>query len=148
MDDDLTDEEIAGAKIHEPEEEGALSQLAEVRHRLDAMDEKEKNGSSKSCVTFQENSDKPEEKEEVIPLKEVIKERETRKLRFDTMLTALENKHEQEKEKAEKLNSKLNEQIAELMARLENSEKQISTLTLLTQAQRDKDRDFNGRETT
>ena len=89
-----------------------------------------------------------EEKEEVVPLKDVIKERETRKLRFDTMLTALENKHEQEKEKAEKLNSKLNEQIAELMARLENSEKQISTLTLLTQAQRDKDRDFNGRETT
>ena len=51
----------------------------------------------------------------------------------------------QEKAKANKLNSKLNEQIAELMARLENSEKQISTLT---QAQRDKDRDFNGRETT
>ena len=35
-----------------------------------------------------------------IPLQDVIEERETRKARFETMLTALEEKHTLEKERA------------------------------------------------
>ena len=81
----------------------------------------------------------------VIPLQEVVKERESRKVRFDAMLGQLERKHEQEKERAHTNELKLNAQIQELVRRLEASEKKIDHLT---QAQREKDREFQGRETT
>jgi hypothetical protein len=80
-----------------------------------------------------------------VPLEEVVKERESRKARFDAMLGQLERKHEQEKERARANELKLNAQIQELVRRLEASEKQMNHLT---QAQREKDRDFKGRETT
>ena len=80
-----------------------------------------------------------------IPLQDVIEERETRKARFETMLTALEEKHTLEKERAKMMEMKMNEQIAELVKRLKDSEKQILSLT---QASREKKRGFDGRETT
>ena len=80
-----------------------------------------------------------------IPLQDVIEERETRKARFETMLTALEEKHALEKERAKMTEIKMNEQIAELVKRLKDSEKQILSLT---QASREKKRGFDGRETT
>ena len=79
-----------------------------------------------------------------MPLKEVIKERETRKARFDSMLTQLEVKHHEEKSRAQESEKTLQSQIAELMKRLDQSDQQVAALT---QAQREKDRTFDGRET-
>ena len=81
---------------------------------------------------------------ETVPLKEVIKERETRKARFDSMLTQLEVKHHEEKSRAQESEKTLQSQIAELMKRLDQSDQQVAALT---QAQREKDRTFDGRET-
>jgi hypothetical protein len=63
---------------------------------------------------------------------------------FNTLLTELEKKYAKEKEKAKTTESKLNEQITDLIKRLEDSEKQISALT---KANREKERNFNGVET-
>ena len=194
------------------QEHETLSQLAEARHRLDAMEERTLSQkhrvsfldvdtpTTKKNVSVTENEDEDEDEDEnkdkaaeqaeqlalelertkaaleaaqhridtevalrtqievtqkvavedtdkvskSVLLEDVVKERETRKARFDTMLTTLENKHQEEKVRAAVAEKKLHDQIAELMKRLDQSEQQISTLT---QAQREKDRAFDGRET-
>ena len=116
----------------------------EVNLRIQIETAQKKSTTTTTTTATANDTEDGDEVLETMPLKEVIKERETRKARFDSMLTQLEVKHHEEKSRAQESEKTLQSQIAELMKRLDQSDQQVAALT---QAQREKDRTFDGRET-
>ena len=116
----------------------------EVNLRIQIETAQKKSTTTTTTTATANDTEDGDEVIETMPLKEVIKERETRKARFDSMLTQLEVKHHEEKSRAQESEKTLQSQIAELMKRLDQSDQQVAALT---QAQREKDRTFDGRET-
>ena len=116
----------------------------EVNLRIQIETAQKKSTTTTTTTATANETEDGDEVIETMPLKEVIKERETRKARFDSMLTQLEVKHHEEKSRAQESEKTLQSQIAELMKRLDQSDQQVAALT---QAQREKDRTFDGRET-
>lgn len=88
----------------------------------------------------------------MVPLDQVVNERNSRKQQFDSMLNALEKKRNLESARANTIVEQLREQLSDMSHQLEEEKeratKKAAELTLrIEQLQEKKDREFRGRET-